>query len=54
MATLSPIVSMAPTMVTITKAGSRAQNFTSGVTSNPGQAPHGMPIQSASTTPLRS
>ena len=49
MATPSPIVSIAPTIVTMTNAGSRAQNSTPGDTSNPGQDLNGTPIQCAST-----
>ena len=49
-ATPSPTVSMAPTMVTATKAGSSAQNSTPGVTSSPGHEERGTPIQGASMT----
>ena len=50
MATPSPIVSMAPTRVTTTKAGSSAQNSTPGVSSIPGHASKGAPTQAASST----
>ena len=50
MATLSPMVSMAPIRVTKTKAGSRDQNAAPKWRSNPGQAPAGSPIQAAATT----
>ena len=47
-ATPSPTVSMAPTMVTATKAGSSAQNSTPGVKSSPGHDAPGSPIHGAS------
>ena len=50
MATPSPMVSMAPTRVTTTNAGRSAQNFASGVRSNPGHASRGAPTQGASST----
>ena len=50
MATPSPMVSMAPTRVTTTNAGSRAQNSTPGLTSNPGHELRGAPTQGASST----
>ncbi len=50
MATPSPMVSMAPTKVTTTNAGSNAQNFSSGVRSSPGHEPKGTPTQGASNT----
>ena len=48
MATPSPMVSIAPTKVTTTNAGSSAQNSTPGVTSNPGHEPKGAPTHAAS------
>ena len=48
MATASPIVSMAPTRVTNTKAGSSAQNVGPKLRSKPGHAPAGTPIHAAS------
>ena len=50
MATPSPMVSIAPTMVITTNAGRSAQNSTPGVRSNPGHALRGMPTQDASST----
>ena len=50
MATLSPMVSMAPIRVTNTKAGSSDQKATPNWRSNPGQPPAGSPIQPASAT----
>ena len=50
MATPSPIVSMAPTMVTTTKAGSRAQNSGPRLRSSPGHELSGRPIHGASIT----
>ena len=50
MATLSPMVSMAPIRVTNTKPGSRDQKATPKWRSNPGQAPAGSPTQPASVT----
>ena len=44
------MVSMAPTIVTTTNAGSSAQNATPGVRSNPGHEPKGMSTQEASST----
>ncbi len=49
MATPSPMVSMARTRVTTTKAGSSAQNSTPGVTSNPGHDPRATPTHGASS-----
>ncbi len=48
MATLSPMVSMAPIRVTKMNAGRRDQNVTSKLRSRPGQSPAGSPIQPAS------
>ena len=45
----SPTVSIAPTSVTTTNAGSSAQNSTPGVTSIPGHDPIGTPTQGASS-----
>ena len=50
MATESPIVSMAPTRVTNTNAGSSTQNSLPNDRSKPGQPDVGMPTQSASAT----
>ena len=47
MATPSPIVSMAPTRVTNTNAGSNAQNTGPKLRSKPGHAVLGMPIHAA-------
>ena len=49
-----PMVSIAPTKVTTTKAGSSAQNSTSGVTSNPGHERKGTPTHCASSNGCRS
>ena len=50
MATPSPMVSIAPTRVTTTNAGSSAQNSTRpGVTSNPGHERKGTPTHCASS-----
>ena len=54
MATPSPMVSIAPTSVTTTKAGSSAQNSTPGFTSKPGHEAKGAPTQDASSTGWRS
>ena len=48
----SPMVSMAPTSVTKTKAGSIVQNSGLSLRSNPGQPAAGTPNQSASPTML--
>ena len=50
MAMESPIVSMAPTRVTNTKAGSSAQKVGPNPRSNPGQPPTGTPTHAASAT----
>ena len=49
MATPSPTVSMAPTSVTTTNAGSSAQNSTPGLRSSPGHELRGTPTQEASS-----
>ena len=54
MATPSPMVSIAPTSVTTTKAGSSAQNSTLGVTSRPGHDENGAPTHDASSIGWRS
>ena len=46
----SPMVSTAPTMVTTTNGGRRAQKSAPGVRSNPGQEDTGKPTQAAAVT----
>ena len=53
-ATASPMVSIAPTIVTTTNAGSSAQKAASGWKSKPGQSPIGTPNHAASPTTLMS
>ena len=49
MATPSPMVSIAPTSVTMMNAGSSPQNSGPGLRSNPGHAPRGTPTHGASS-----